>query len=138
MKFNANLMWLLTAFYIAAAAGYTVWYGNTHQGGFEPIGSAAISMLAIMCAFLAFYLQMTANRQGAVPEDRLDAEVSDGDFEAGYFAPWSWWPLFLGLFAAVCFAALAVGWWMFFIGFPLAMVALIGFVFERSRGQNAH
>ena len=138
MKFNANLMWLLTAFYIAAAAGYMVWYGNTHQGGFEPIGSAAISMLVIMCAFLAFYLQMTANRQGAVPEDRLDAEVSDGDFEAGYFAPWSWWPLFLGLFAAVCFAALAVGWWMFFIGFPLAMVALIGFVFERSRGLNAH
>ena len=95
-------------------------------------------MLVIMCAFLAFYLQMTANRQGVVPEDRLDAEVSDGDFEAGYFAPWSWWPLFLGLFAAVCFAALAVGWWMFFIGFPLAMVALIGFVFERSRGLNAH
>ena len=138
MKFNANLMWLLTAFYVVAAAGYMVWYGNTHQGGFEPIGSAAISMLVIMCAFLAFYLQMTANRQGAVPEDRLDAEVSDGDFEAGYFAPWSWWPLFLGLFAAVCFAALAVGWWMFFIGFPLAMVALIGFVFERSRGLNAH
>ena len=82
MKFNANLMWLLTVFYIAAAAGYMVWYGNTHQGGFEPIGSAAISMLAIMCAFLAFYLQMTAKRQGAVPEDRLDAEVEDADFEA--------------------------------------------------------
>jgi hypothetical protein len=27
---------------------------------------------------------------------------------------------------------------LFFIAFPLALVALIGFVFERSRGQNAH
>ena len=77
MKFNASLMWFLTAFYVVAAAGYMVWYAGTHQGGFEPIGSAAIAMLAIMCAFLAFYLQMTGNRQGSVPEDRLDAEVED-------------------------------------------------------------
>ena len=138
MKFNAQLMWFLTAFYAVTAAGYMIWYANTYDGGFEPIASAAISMLAVMSAFLAFYLQMTEKRQGAVPEDRLDAQVEDADFEAGYFAPWSWWPLFMGLFASVCFAALAVGWWLFFIGFPLAMVALIGFVFERSRGQNAH
>jgi hypothetical protein len=138
MKFNAQLMWFLAAFYALASGGYIVWYANSNAGAFEPIGSAAIAMLSIMSAFLAFYLQMTQKRQGPVPEDRLDALVEDGDFEVGYFAPWSWWPLFLGLFAAVCFAALAVGWWMFFIGFPLAMVALIGFVFERSRGQNAH
>jgi hypothetical protein len=27
---------------------------------------------------------------------------------------------------------------LLFIGFPLAMISLIGFVFERSRGLNAH
>ena len=137
MKFNAKLMWFLTAFYTLAAAGYVVWYANSYHG-FEPIASAAIAMLAVMSAFLAFYLQMTDKKQGLAPEDREDARVEDGDFEQGYFAPWSWWPLFLALFAAVCFASLAVGWWLFFIGFPLALVALIGFVFERSRGQNAH
>jgi len=138
MKFNSRLMWFLTVFYILAAAGYMLWYSNSNAGAFEPIASAAISMLAIMSAFLAFYLQMTEKRQGPVPEDREDARVEDGDFEQGYFAPWSWWPLFLGLFGAICFASLAIGWWLFFIGFPLALVALIGFVFERSRGQNAH
>lgn len=138
MKFNAQLMWFLAAFYALASGGYIVWYANSYDGAFEPIGSAAIAMLAIMAAFIGFYLQMTQKRQGPVPEDRLDARVEDGDFEAGYFAPWSWWPLFMGLFASVCFAALAIGWWMFFIGFPLAIVALIGFVMERSRGQNAH
>jgi hypothetical protein len=138
MKFSARLMWFLSAFYVLASGGYTVWYANSYSGAFEPIGSAAIAMLAIMAAFIAFYLQMAQKRQGPVPEDRPDARIEDGDFEAGYFAPWSWWPLFVGLFASVCFASLAIGWWMFFIGFPLALVALIGFVFERSRGQNAH
>lgn len=137
MKFNGNLFYFLAAFYILDAAGYALWWYNT-DGTFEWIGTAAIAMLSLMALFLAFYLKKTAANQGTVPEDREDARVEDADFEVGYFAPWSWWPLFLGLFAAVCFAALAVGWWLFFIGFPLAMVALIQFVFERSRGQNAH
>lgn len=137
MKFNGNLFYFLAAFYLLDAVGYAIWWMNT-DGSFEWIGTAAIAMLAVMALFLAFYLKKTAQSQGIAPEDREDARVEDADFEVGYFAPWSWWPLFLGLFAAVCFAALAVGWWLFFIGFPLAIVALIGFVFERSRGQNAH
>ena len=137
MKFNGNLFYFLSAFYLLDAIGYAIWWNNTN-GSFEWIGTAAIAMLAIMALFLAFYLKRTSVSQGNVPEDREDARVEDGDFEQGYFAPWSWWPLFLGLFGAICFASLAIGWWLFFIGFPLAIVALIGFVFERSRGQNAH
>ena len=150
MKFNGNLLWFLTAFYLLDAVGYAVWYANTHQASpseadlgilpfpFEPIGTAAIAMLGIMAAFLAFYIGKTAKSQGPVPEDREDANIEDGDFEMGFFAPWSWWPFFLGLFGALAFAALAVGWWLFFIAFPLALVAIIGFVFEHSRGQYAH
>jgi hypothetical protein len=150
MKFNANLMWFLTAFYVLVAVGYGVWYANTHAANpteadlgmfpfpFEPIGTAALAMLAIMTAFLAFYLGKTAKSQGPVPEDRVDANIEDGESEIGFFAPWSWWPFFLGAFAALAFAALAVGWWMFFIAVPLALVAIIGFVFEHSRGHFAH
>ena len=138
MKFNGRLFWFLTVFYLVDAAGYAIWYANSYNGGFEPIGTAAIAMLAIMSAFLAFYLQKTDKVQGIVPEDRLDGNIEDGDTEIGFFAPWSWWPFFLGLFASIVFAALAIGWWLFFIGFPLAMVALIGFIFEFHRGQYAH
>lgn len=150
MKFNGNLMWFLSAFYVLVAAGYAVWYANTHVANpseadlgilpfpFEPIGTAAILMLAIMAAFLAFYIAKTAKSQGPVPEDRLDANIEDGDFEVGFFAPWSWWPFFLGAFGALAFASLAIGWWLFFIAFPLALVAIIGFVFEHSRGHFAH
>ena len=150
MKFNANLFWFLAAFYIIDAIGYAVWFATTNlpvndtgsnawfSFAFEPIGTAAIAMLGIMSIFLAFYVQKTAKSQGEVPEDRLDANIEDGDSEIGFFAPWSWWPFFLGLFGAMAFASLAVGWWMMFIAFPLALVALIGFVFEHSRGRFAH
>ena len=138
MKFNGNLFWFLTVFYFVDAIGYTVWYYNSYDGGFEPIGSAAIAMLGFMSAFLAFYLKKTHKSQGTVPEDVLTANIDEGDSEVGFFAPWSWWPFFLGLFGSIVFAALAIGWWLFFIGFPLALVALIGFVFEFHRGQYAH
>jgi hypothetical protein len=137
MKFNGNLFWFLAVFYLVDTAGYVIWNFNSN-GGFEPIGTAALGMLVAMSVFLAFYIQFTEKRQGVVPEDRLDGNIEDGDSEIGYFAPWSWWPFFLGIFCALAFAALAVGWWLFFIAFPLAIVALIGFVFERSRGLNAH
>jgi hypothetical protein len=56
----------------------------------------------------------------------------------GTFAPWSWWPLILGAGAATCFAGMAVGFWVVFIGGGLVLVALIGWVFEHSRGDWAH
>jgi len=137
MRTNARLFWLLTVFYVLADAGYVISTTSAY-GKFEIIGSAAIAMLVFMSGFIAFYLQKTARVQGPVPEDRLDANIEDGDTEIGFFAPWSWWPFFLGLFGALAFASLAIGWWLFIIAFPLALVAIIGFVFEFSRGQHAH
>jgi len=137
MRTNARLFWILTVFYILADAGYII-SSTSAYGKLEVIGSAAIAMLVFMAGFIAFYLQKTARVQGPVPEDRLDANIEDGDTEIGFFAPWSWWPFFLGLFGAMAFTSLAVGWWMFIIALPLAFVAIIGFVFEHSRGQHAH
>jgi ribose/xylose/arabinose/galactoside ABC-type transport system permease subunit len=143
MKFNGNLFYFLGAFYLVAGVGYAIWFNAVNpnpDGSFhlEVIATAAILMLAIMSVFLAFYLKMTNKKQGPVPEDVETANIEDGDFEQGYFSPWSWWPFLIGAFGAIVFLSLAVGWWLFFIGFPLALVALIGFVFERSRGQLAH
>lgn len=150
MRFNSRLFWFLAAFYLIDSAAYTVWmmldqpYDSVKNdvalfgGHFEIIGTAALAMLSIMSAFIAFYLGKTNRTQGPVPEDNPTAVISDGESEIGFFNAFSWWPFFLGLFGAMVFASLAVGWWLFFIGFPLALVALIGFVFENSRGQYAH
>jgi hypothetical protein len=150
MRTQARLFWLLAVIYLVASAAYTAWvmlepYGSIITEGpalfgykFEIIGTAALAMLSIMSAFIAFYLGKTHRTQGPVPEDNPTAKISDGESEIGFFNAWSWWPFFLGLFGAIVFASLAIGWWLFFIGFPLAIVALIGFVFENSRGQFAH
>lgn len=150
MRTNARLFWLLTVFYVLATIGYALvslnepYEGLTSSGPslgalkVEIVGTAAIAMLAIMSAFIAFYLQKTARTQGPVPEDNPVAKISDGDAEIGFFNAWSWWPFFLGLFGSIVFASLAVGWWLFMIGLPLGLIALIGFVFENSRGNYAH
>ena len=51
---------------------------------------------AVLSAFIAFYLGRVHREQGAeLPEDRLDANIDDGDAELGFFSPWSWWPIML-------------------------------------------
>ncbi len=137
MSTNVKLFWFLAAFYLIAGVGYVIWNINTN-GSVEIIGAAAILMLSILAGFIAFYLQRTNKSQGAVPEDNPNANVEDAEGEVGFFNAFSWWPLFLGMFAALAFASLAIGWWLFFIAVPLALIAVFGFVFENFRGQYAH
>jgi len=140
MKTNTNIFILLTFFYVVVAGAYAYWswlVSPADHKHIEVIGSAAIAMLAIMSSFIAFYLGKTA-RNFTGPEDKLDANIEDGEAEMGFFAPWSWWPFMLGIAGAICFSSLAIGWWMFIIGLPLAIIGLIGFVFEHSRGLHAH
>jgi hypothetical protein len=136
MKTNVVLFNVLTAFFFISAAVYGYW-SYISYGEIEVIGFSAIGMLVFLTGFIAFYLAKSA-KNFTGPEDMPDANIEDGEAEMGFFAPWSWWPLMLGLGSAVCFTSLAVGWWLFAIGLPLSLLALIGFVFEHSRGQHAH
>ena len=137
MRSNIVMLLVMAAYFTVADIAYAVWsYIDT--GAVEPIGTAAIGLLVVLSIFIAFYLFSGMRRSATLPEDNLDGEIEEGAGEVGFFSPWSWWPLMLGASAAVAFAALAVGWWLFFIAFPLCLVAIIGFVFERSRGLNAH
>jgi hypothetical protein len=137
MKTNYIIWFGLTAFYAVVTAGYHVWY-NLTNGGWEPIGTSALAMLTFMSAFLAFYIWKTDKGQGVVPEDRADANIEDGESEIGFFAPWSWWPFYLGIACALVFASLAVGWWLTYFVVPLALIGVVGYVFEYSRGRFAH
>jgi hypothetical protein len=136
MKTNVGLFNLLTGFFFLAAAVYGYW-SYVAYGEIEVVGFAVIGMLVFLTGFIGFYLSRAA-KSFTGPEDMEDANIEDGEAEMGFFAPWSWWPLMLGIGSAVCFTALAVGPWMFAIGLPLSFLALIGFVFEHSRGQHAH
>lgn len=104
----------------------------------EWVGFPALFMLAGLSGMVGSYLYFTAKRVGPRPEDRVDGEIHENAGVIGAFSPWSWWPIVLGAAAATGFLGLAIGAWITFLGAGLAVIALIGWVYEYSRGDHAH
>lgn len=136
MKSNIWILLVMAAFFTLADIAYGVWT-YLEYGAIEPIGTAAIGLLVVMSVFIAFYLWISLRRAGNLPEDNELGEIDQEAGEVGFFPPWSWWPFVLGTGLMLVFASLAVGWWMFYFTAPLALIGLIGFVFEHHRGAWA-
>ena len=150
MGANNKLFWILTAYFALLAVVYTVWslFFNTQNlattatqtgGGVEWAGTVALTLSAVASALIAFYLGRTHKAQGGeLPEDRVDANVDDGDAEQGFYSPWSWWPISLAASLALLFLGVAIGPWLSFYAVPLVLISLTGWVFEYYRGYFAH
>lgn len=137
MRANVNLFWLLAGFFLLADIIYIVW-SLLDTGQVEWVGTVGIALSSVLGGFIAFYVGRVHKAQGAeLPEDRLDADIDDGDPELGFFSPWSWWPLILGGSAALAFLGLAVGFWITYIAVGLFLVAIAGWVYEYYRGYFA-
>ena len=137
MKTNIAVLWVLAAYFIVLTAVYTVW-AVIDTGVVEWIGSIAIGLSGVLAMFIAFFLQVQLKNQGGVlPEDRLDADVDDGDPEIGFYSPWSWWPVMLAAGAGVAMLGFSVGIWVAFYAIPLVLVSLIGWTYEYYRGYFA-
>jgi hypothetical protein len=132
MKLETKLFLYLAPFFLVVAAIYGVW------SRLEPVGTAGMALVGGLMAMIGFYLGNVARRIDPRPEDNAYAEVEDGAGDQGIYSPWSWWPLVLGLAAAIAFASLAIGWWLLAIGAALGVIGLVGWVYEFSRGQHAH
>lgn len=140
MKSNIVIFWILAVFCLAADVLYTVWsLVDPMHGKVEWVGTIALGLSGILAAFIAFYIGRTYKAQGGeLAEDRVDANIDDGDAEQGFFSPWSWWPVMLGAAAAIVFLGIAIGVWISFIGAVIAVVSLVGWVYEYHRGYFAH
>ena len=154
MNAQAKMFWIMCAFFVAADITYVIWSIIQHNAGYvtqlagtegrgenspvEWVGTVAIGLAAILSAFVAFYLSRTNKSVGGVlPEDRLDANIDDGDPEQGFFSPWSWWPVLLAAGSALLFMGIAIGIWIAFIGAALTIISLVGWVYEYYRGNFA-
>lgn len=139
MRVNANLFTLLFAFFLVADVVYIVWSLIDSNGQrIEWVGAVSIALSAVLAFFLQFYLRLTARSSGGtLPEDRLDADIDDGEAEQGSFSPWSWWPFLLGASLAVMFLGIAVGIWLAIIGAPLVLISVVGWNYEYYRGNFA-
>jgi len=139
MGVNSRLFWILGVFFVLVDVAYILWsLLDPLHGYVEWVGAVALGLTAVLAFFLAFYLGRSQSAVGGLlPEDRLDAEIDDGDAEQGFFSPWSWWPMILAAGAALTFLGIAVGVWIAFIGGSIAVVALVGWIYEYYRGNFA-
>jgi hypothetical protein len=137
MRSNIGLQMVMAGYLTVATVGYVI-LSYLVFGHVEPIGTIVIGFTVLLSLLIAFFLYSGLSKDSVLPEDRLDGEIADDSGEVGFFSPWSWWPIALGLACAMLFLSLAVGWWVTFIAVPLAIVAVLGFVYEYSRGAHAH
>ena len=130
MKVESLLFWMGAVFYAIVT---TVYYLLAH----ELAGAVGLTLTGLMALLIAGYLQVTGKRIGERPEDRLDAEIDEADPDYGFFSPYSWWPLPLGLFASLIGLGLVFARWIIVLGVVGLMFSLVGFVFEYYRGDHA-
>ena len=137
MKTKIVVLLVLAVYFFAVATMYTVWSLIDRQS-VEWAGTLAIGLSGVLTVFIAFFLQIQFKNQGGeLPEDRLDADIDDGDPELGFYSPWSWWPIILAAGAAIAILGFAVGIWIAFYAVPLVLIALVGWTYEYYRGYFA-
>lgn len=133
MKINAKLFAILGAFFLIVGVAYAIWTRGT-----EWVGIPALFALAAMQFMVAYYLRLVDKEYKTGVDDQDDGEISEYAGVYARFAPWSWWPLGLGIACAIAFLGVAVDWWIFIIGIFLGMFFVTGWVFEYSKGEHKH
>jgi nitrate reductase gamma subunit len=125
--------WLFAAgFFFFSLAAIVYWLLSE-----EVVGTVALSFTSGLAFLTGYYLLFTARRIDRRPEDSVNAEISDGAGELGFYSPHSWWPLPVAFFAATTFLGIIIGWWLVIIGVIGGALAVIGLVFEYYRGEPA-
>lgn len=132
MKAEAYVFLITTIFMGLVAPAY--WFISG-----DPTGTSALVMTALLAAMVTLYLGFHAAKMDPRPEDRKNADISEGAGELGFFPPYSWWPLWCALALGVIVYGVALAaWWLVVIGFTIGAVTLSGFIFEYYRGEHAH
>ncbi|MGI8695180.1 MAG: cytochrome c oxidase subunit 4 [Mycobacteriales bacterium] len=130
MKTETIIFTLVSVFCFVVAIVYGVW---SH----EPVGTVGLVLSGGFCGIIASYFGFIVRRIDLRPEDRSDADISEGAGELGFFSPHSYWPFGMGL-AAMVMAIGTAFWqgWLMFIGAVAVVSAVGGLVFEYYIGQN--
>jgi hypothetical protein len=137
MKVEARIFDIVTVFAFVVAAVYGVMTHYMSGYGTEPVGTVALILTGGLALLAGSYLRFVSRRIEARPEDREDAEVSDGAGELGFFSPGSYWPIALAASAATAGLALAFFYvWLLLIAVAMLLVAIGGLVFEYHTGPN--
>ncbi len=132
MRNETKVFLALVPFFVLVGTIYTLWASEV-----EWVGTVGLFLTATMVAFVAWFFWLSGKTVDARPEDDLQGEISDQSGDYGHFAPYSWWPLWLGLSTTVMVLGVGVGWWLFVIAVPFVALSTIGWTFEYFRGERA-
>lgn len=133
MRTNGIIFNLLGCFLIPVGVVYGFMTHFKDWAGFP-----ALIVTALMCLFVGSFLSFTAKKHPEQPSDDLEGEIAQAAGDYGFYSPWSWWPLVLGIVCTIAVTGLAVGWWLLLLAVPLAVIGLVGWVYEYNRGNHAH
>ncbi|MGI8870815.1 MAG: cytochrome c oxidase subunit 4 [Mycobacteriales bacterium] len=129
MKTEAVIFGLVSAFLFVVAIIYGIWSG-------EPVGVVALVLSGGFCGIIGSYFGFIVRRIEPRPEDRDEADISEGAGELGFFSPGSYWPLGIGLSTAtVAVGAAYWYYWLMLIGGVSILLSAGGLVFEYYIGQ---
>jgi len=137
MKVEARIFDIVTAFAFVVAVIYGVmtYYMSGH--GIEPVGLVGLLLTGGLSLLAGSYLRFAGKRFDPRPEDREDAEVSDGAGELGFFSPGSYWPIGMAASAALAGVALAfMEIWLLITAIVVLLIAIGGLVFEYHTGPD--
>ncbi len=129
MRIEAYLFGVLAIFLVPVSGIY--WWLSR-----DWTGTTCLVFSVFLAFMIAYYLWFTARRMEARPEDRPDAEISEGAGEVGFFPPHSWWPIALAGAFTITVLGLVIGPFLALIGAALTAVALMGLLFEFYVGMN--
>lgn len=136
MRSESRIFNGLAGFLILLAVIYGVWTRATNEGT-DWVGTVALVLSAGLCGLCGQYFSFVARRIDLRPEDRGDADVTDGAGDLGFFSPGSYWPIALA--ASASLAGMGVVFWQSWL-MALGAVAIIaasgGLLFEYYTGSR--
>ena len=135
MKVEYRLFLWLAVFFFVAALIYGIFAGAD-----EPVGVVGIALTGGLSLIVGSFLWFSGRRlQQERPEDNLDAEVSDGAGELGFFSPGSYWPICIAGSAAVFAVGTAfLQVWLMIITAAFLIMSICGLLFEYHRAPADH
>ncbi|BCB78930.1 cytochrome c oxidase subunit 4 [Phytohabitans flavus] len=135
MKTEYKIFGIVSVFLFIACAVYAWW--TWYDMNLDWVGTIALLLSGLLTTMCGGFFWFVSRRIDPRPEDRPDAEISEGAGEIGFFSPGSYWPFGLALAATV--AGLGLVFWMVWLiaaGLIAVTAATCGLLFEYYTGTR--
>lgn len=138
MKSESRIFNLLAVFLFAMAAVYGIWTSKSSYGT-DWVGTVALILSGLLCGMCGQFFSLVARRIEARPEDRSDAEISEGAGDLGFFSPGSYWPFGIAVAASVTGLGVAYWFpWLIALGIISVLITVAGLLFEYYTRSSEH